>query len=169
MTKPTSAPVSNADALLMRDVVRANSSLGRYVVQFTAADTGLTGPVSIAEEWALAEQVATLCQGIRARAGRRAALLGEDVATSQPLLAMLDALPGPPWQVNAASGDAITCSRSWNTYTETVWTVDGYTAAWERTPIHGGPGHIGSKVSLVGPVDEVIAAINQPANPADEP
>ena len=169
MTKPTPIPAGDADALLMRDVVRVNSALGRYVVQFTAADTGPTETTSAAEEWALAEQVATLCQGIRARAGRRAPSLGEDFTTPPPLLALLDALPGPPWQVNAISGDALTCSRSWNTHTETVWTVDGYTAAWERTPVHDGSENLGTKVALVGPVDDVIAGINESAKPVDEP
>jgi hypothetical protein len=70
-TAPRSDPVAHKDGRLMLDVIAVNNELGRYVVRFIDADTGRVEPLSVVGELALADQVAAVADGLRARAIRR--------------------------------------------------------------------------------------------------
>jgi hypothetical protein len=62
---------AHQDNLLMAEVSRVNGVLGRYVLRFLDADAGRAEPLGIADERALAGQVADLAGRLRARAARR--------------------------------------------------------------------------------------------------
>lgn len=60
------------DAVLMREVTVVNTLLGRYLLRFLDADAGRADQIEIADETALADQLATVAKGIHRRAERRA-------------------------------------------------------------------------------------------------
>lgn len=66
-------PDDNAysDAKLMHELTVVNAQLSRYVLRFLDADAGRAEPMPIAEERALAGQVNTAAESLRARAERR--------------------------------------------------------------------------------------------------
>lgn len=62
---------AHQDGVLMADVTRVNTMLGRYVIRFLDADDARAEPLSTEDERALADQVAAVADGLRARADRR--------------------------------------------------------------------------------------------------
>lgn len=60
----------------MAEVTSVNNQLGRYVLLFLDADAGRAEPLSVEDERALAERVASVANGLRARADGRE-LLGD--------------------------------------------------------------------------------------------
>ena len=71
--KPIPPPddAAHHDNVLMADVTQVNTLLGRYVLHFLDADAKRAIPVSTTEERSLANRVAALAKGLRARADRR--------------------------------------------------------------------------------------------------
>lgn len=63
--------VSRLDQVLMSELSTVNHRLGRYVLRFHDADAGRADPVSLVNEQALADSLATAADAIRARADRR--------------------------------------------------------------------------------------------------
>lgn len=55
----------------MHEVTVVNTLLGRYVLRFLDADAGRVEPVSSADERKLADRVADVADGLRARATHR--------------------------------------------------------------------------------------------------
>jgi hypothetical protein len=55
----------------MAEVTQVNTLLGRYVLRFLDADAGRAAALSTEDERALAERVAGMADGLRARADRR--------------------------------------------------------------------------------------------------
>lgn len=55
----------------MAEVTSVNNQLGRYVLRFLDTDAGRAEPLDTVHEWALADRVAALADGLRARAARR--------------------------------------------------------------------------------------------------
>lgn len=70
-TVPPPDPAAHDDSRLMHDVTVLNTELGRYVLRFLDADTGLAEPLSVPDELALADKVTAIAAGIRTRAVRR--------------------------------------------------------------------------------------------------
>jgi hypothetical protein len=70
-TIPPPDPAAHEDGRLMHDVTALNTELGRYVLRFLDADTGRAEPQSVADELTLADKVAAVAAGLRARAARR--------------------------------------------------------------------------------------------------
>jgi hypothetical protein len=68
---PPPDPAAHDDGRLMHDVTALNTELGRYVLRFIDADTGRVEPLSVTDELALADKVAVIAAGLRARATRR--------------------------------------------------------------------------------------------------
>lgn len=68
---PPPDEAAHLDGVLMAEVSAINTLLGRYVVRFIDADALRSEPVSIDDERALADRVAAVAEGIRARADRR--------------------------------------------------------------------------------------------------
>ena len=62
---------AHLDGLLMHELSTLNYQLGQYVLKHYDAEAGRAEPVTIAEERALADSVATAAEAIRARAERR--------------------------------------------------------------------------------------------------
>ena len=68
---PPPDEAAHHDNVLMAEVTQVNTLLGRYVLHFLDADAGRTEPLSVADERALADRVARIAEGLRARAQRR--------------------------------------------------------------------------------------------------
>lgn len=62
---------AHEDGRLMHDVTVLNTELGRYVLRFLDADSGRAEPLGVTDELALADRVAAVAAGLRARAVRR--------------------------------------------------------------------------------------------------
>jgi hypothetical protein len=63
---------AHEDGLLMHELTVVNTLLGRYVLRFLDADSGLADPIPPTDELALADRVARAAEAIRARATCRA-------------------------------------------------------------------------------------------------
>ncbi|MPZ84198.1 MAG: hypothetical protein GEV28_28875 [Actinophytocola sp.] len=70
-TIPPLDEAAHQDNVLIAEVTSVNNQLGRYVLRFLDADAGRAEPLSTDDERALAEQVAEVADGLRARASRR--------------------------------------------------------------------------------------------------
>lgn len=70
-TVPPPDDVAHHDGVLMAYVCKLNEQLSRYVLRFLAADALEAEPLSPAAERALADRVADVAVGMRARADRR--------------------------------------------------------------------------------------------------
>jgi hypothetical protein len=70
-TTPPSGEIAHQDGVLMAEVTQVNTLLGRYVVRFLDSDAGRAEPVSTDDERTLADRVANVAEGLRARADRR--------------------------------------------------------------------------------------------------
>ena len=81
--------------LLMAEVVRVNSALGRYVVGFVDADTGRGREMAVDDERTLAAQVASVAEGIRARADGRECGAGPAVPSSENQESRVAGCPEP--------------------------------------------------------------------------
>lgn len=68
---PPPEEAAHFDGLLMHELTVVNTLLGRYVVRFLDADAGRAASISADDERALADRVAELAAGLRARAARR--------------------------------------------------------------------------------------------------
>lgn len=68
---PPPDDAAHEDGLLMAELTRVNTLLGRYVLRFLDADADRAEPVSIVDERALAGRVAKAAEGLHARAERR--------------------------------------------------------------------------------------------------
>ncbi len=60
------------DGRLMHELTAVNTMVTRYVVRFLDADAGRVGPISVADEQALADALSGAAVAVRARASRRA-------------------------------------------------------------------------------------------------
>jgi hypothetical protein len=68
---PPPDPVAHQDGLLMAELARVNTLLGRYLLRFLDADASRAEPLSTDDERAPAGRVAEVADGLRARAARR--------------------------------------------------------------------------------------------------
>lgn len=74
MNRPPIPPPDHAahlDNLLVAEIANLNTQLGRYVLHFLDADAGRVAPSSVEDDRALADTVAGVAEGLRARAERR--------------------------------------------------------------------------------------------------
>lgn len=74
MSRPRIPPPDHAahlDNLLVAEIANVNTRLGRYVLHFLDADAGRVAPSSAEDDRALADTVADVAEGLRARAERR--------------------------------------------------------------------------------------------------
>lgn len=72
--------VAHLDRVLMAELSALNARLARYVLRFFDVDSGSAEPISVADERALADSVATAADAIRVRAERRQ---WQEVATAR--------------------------------------------------------------------------------------
>lgn len=70
-TIPPPDEAAHGDSILMAAIANVNNQLGRYVLRFLDADAGRGEPVTPDDERALADSVAAIAEGLRARADRR--------------------------------------------------------------------------------------------------
>ena len=70
-TIPPPDDAAYQDNVLMAAIAHVNNQLGRYVLRFLDADAGRAEPLSSSNERALADSVAAIAEGLRARADRR--------------------------------------------------------------------------------------------------
>jgi hypothetical protein len=68
---PPPDDMAHLDGRLMHELSAVNYHLGQYVLRHYDADAGRAEPITIADERALANSVATAANAIRARAERR--------------------------------------------------------------------------------------------------
>lgn len=68
---PPPDEAAHLDGLLMHELTVVNTQLARYVLRFLDAEAGQAEPITVADELALADSVATAAATIRARAERR--------------------------------------------------------------------------------------------------
>lgn len=73
----SSNDIAHLDGRRMHELSAVNYHLGQYVLRHYDADAGRVEPVTIADERALADSVATAAEAIRTRAERRERLDGD--------------------------------------------------------------------------------------------
>ena len=76
---------SDRTAHLMHELTVVNAQLVRYVLRLLDAEAGQPEPVSVADELALADSVATVADAIRARAEQRQRQSEADPATTEEM------------------------------------------------------------------------------------
>jgi hypothetical protein len=187
---------NSQDHVLMVELMRVSGLLGSYVV--TALSEERLEP-SADDERALADQVASVADGLRTRADRRAAARvgrsnschqqeghphrsstgagkrqprtsDEEAVRRWPFLARLVELPGPQWQFGEERNGAVVCSRTCGgSYTETVCIIGVEHARLTRSPIPRGPRRSAAHIDFVGPLGAIIEVLQEPVRWVTEP